>query len=351
MPMTVCFFWSIFFLIRCLKGGSEPRVRGTILLFYTVAAVLYFDHWLYFSGVVSLFGEWSYGVVNLCVYPLYYAYLRALTRARRSMEIPILLLPALAAVFLFPIGRFGGCITDRTMLLSTRLCFAIQVIWVLVRGYRLLLHTVRHMNDTYSDDRGRLLWPTHVWLVLFGVTAVISMLLNVVGRDFFAQDTLVLVPAAVMSVLLYGLGFVAAHTEVPAETVPDEHTPTVAPAPEEQTTVLISKIDDIVRERELFTNPALTIQDLANAVSSNRSYVSAAINHTYGVNFSAYINRFRVEEAKRVLAQKRHASDKQAIAEAIALSGFNSDQTFYRVFKEQTALTPVQYRHKQLLKT
>ena len=346
MPMMICFFWSIFFFIRCYKGGGERRVDVDILLFYTAATVLYFDHWLYFSGVVSLFGEWSYGVVNLCVYPLYYAYLRALTRARRNAELPALLLTALGAVFLFPIGRFGGCMADRTMFLFIRICFAVQVIWVLVRGYRLLLRTVRRMNDTYSDDRGSLLRPTHFWLPLFGVTAVISMLLNVIGRDLFAREIPVAVPAAVMSVLLYGLGFVAAHTDVPAETVIDEQPTTTTHVPDEQANALIRKIDTTVSERTLFTNPALTILDLAGAVNSNRSYVSAAINQTYRINFSTYINRFRVEEAKRILAEDGFSCDKQAIADAIARSGFNSDQTFYRVFKEQTALTPVQYRHK-----
>lgn len=346
MPMMVCFFWSIFFLIRCVKGSDEPRVRTGIFLFYAVATILYFDHWLYFSGVESIWGEWSYGVVNLCVYPLYYAYLRALTRAHRSVEVTLLLLPALVAVFLFPLGRFGGHVDHQTMFLFIRLCFAVQVVWVLVRGYNLLFQTIRRMNDTYSDDRSRLLRPTHTWLLLFGVTAVISMLLNGVGRDFFAHDA-PMIPAAVMSVLLYGLGFVAAHTAVPADTVPDEHTEATTPVADDQSATLIRKIDAVVREQSLFVNPSLTIQDLANAVNSNRSYVSAAINQAYGINFSTYINRFRVEEAKRILADCKYALDKQAIADAIACSGFNSDQTFYRVFKEQTGLTPVQYRHKQ----
>ena len=71
LPMMLCFFWSIFFALRFHRGSKEPRVTGSILLFYLAATILYTDHWLYFSDHPSFLGEWSYSVVNLCVYPLY----------------------------------------------------------------------------------------------------------------------------------------------------------------------------------------------------------------------------------------------------------------------------------------
>ena len=84
LPMMLCFFWSIFFLVRFYRGSDEPHVKGTILLFYIAATILYTDHWLYFSGLQSFWGEYSYSVANLCVYPLYYAYLRAIRVRRRT---------------------------------------------------------------------------------------------------------------------------------------------------------------------------------------------------------------------------------------------------------------------------
>ena len=68
LPMMLCFFWSIFFIARLHRGSDEPRVTGTILLFYIAATILYTDHWLYFSGHQSFWGEYSYSVANLCVY-------------------------------------------------------------------------------------------------------------------------------------------------------------------------------------------------------------------------------------------------------------------------------------------
>ncbi len=342
LPIVICLFWAVFFLIRLFRHNEERRVTGSLVCFFGVATVLYFDHWLYFSGVICLAGEWSYGIANLCVYPLYYAYLRALTRVQRSIEVPLLLLPALVAVVLFPIARFGGLISDRTLFYVIRICFSVQIVWVLFRGWQLLLNTIRRMDDTYSDYRSRLLRPTHISLVIFGMTSVVSMTLNFFGRDFFAHDASVELPASVMTILLYGLGFVAAHTVVPPEAVAEEMHADDAPQVEEN--ALIHRIDDVMREKALFRNPQLTIHDLAREVNSNRTYVSSAINRQYKVNFSTYVNRIRIEEAKRILADASYSHDKEAIADAIALSGFQTDQTFYRVFKEFTGTTPLLYR-------
>lgn len=330
---------------------SERAKTRTISIFYIVATVLYFDHCMYFLGMVNIWSEWSYSVVNLCVYPLYYAYLCALTRVRRNAEVVALLAPAMIAVFLFPISRHIETLSEGMMLVFSRLCFALQVVWVLLRGYHLLRHTIRQMDDTYSDDRGRLLHPTRIWLLLFAMTAIASMTLNLLGRDFFTQDANVVLPAIAMSILLYGLGFIAAHTTIPPELTEEQllsaeaadsysQTEQINTAPSD----LIDRIDTVMREQQLFTHPDLTIYDLAKVVASNRTYVSNAINRTYGIRFSQYVAKHRVEYAKTILADKHYSTDKAALSDAISRSGFASDQTFYRVFKEQTGLTPLQYR-------
>lgn len=346
LPMLVCFFWSIFFLIRCIYSDEEPRLKGSIWLFYLAATILYFDHWMYFSGEIRIACEWSYGVVNLCVYPLYYMYLRALTRSKKTWEVPLLLLPALVALLLFPMGRFSGCKGTTAMFTVIRLCFMVQVIWVLVRGFRLLRHTTERFDNTYSDDRSRLLRPTHILLLLFTMTSIVSMVLNFMGRDYFAEDAPVVLPAAVMSVLLYGLGYVASHTVIPPDSVPEEM-PVAETGSHEESTDLIHRIDTVMREQRLFTNANLTILDLANAVGSNRTYVSNSINRTYNISFSQYVARQRVAFAKTVLKDSTYTTDKAAIQDAVILSGFASDQTFYRVFKEQTSQTPAQFRNSR----
>ncbi len=351
IPLMVCLFWAIFFTIRAVQGTPEPRVNTMVMFFYIATTVLYLDHWMYFSGVLSFGGEWSYGIVNLCVYPLFYMYLRVLARAKGGREAPWLLVPACIWALLFPVFYLFEYSAGKEFLgLFTRLCFAGQVVWVWVRGGRLLRHARRRMDETYSDYRSELLRPVNMLLQLFGFTSVASLVLVVIGREFFIHETEVTIPAIIMSVLLYGLGYVASNTTIPPE-VKGVRGSEESGLEEKGDDELMRKIDHVMREEQLYRNTSLTIHDLATAVNSNRTYVSNCINRRNGQSFSQYVAAYRIACAKDILSSDRYASDHDAIADAIVQSGFLSDQTFYRVFKDSTGTTPLQYRQKNLKKS
>ena len=122
---------------------------------------------------------------------------------------------------------------------------------------------------------------------------------------------------------------------------PEEHN---EPQTTEQTDELMHLISVVLREQRLFSNPNMTIQDLAQAVNSNRTYVSQCINRRTGLSFSQLVTRYRVENAELILRSENYSSDHEAITDAMELSGFSSDKTFYRAFKEITGTTPLQYR-------
>jgi len=334
LPMMVCLFWCVFFVVRAIRGEDEPRVKYTILLFYIASTVLYVNHWLFFSDIETTLGAYTYQLANLCVYPLYYMYLRALTRTKYTWDNYVLFVPAVLMTVFFVLNVH----------FPTRICFAVQVIWVWICGFRLLNATRSRMDNTYTDDRSYLLQPTHTLLILIGITAMVSTMLNILGRELFDGSWLVYIPAVLMSVLLFSLGYVAAHTMLPIETVLPEETPKEDKATTEETDELFFKISTVLREQRLFTDSNLTIQDLATAIGSNRTYVSNCINRRTGLSFSQYIARYRVEHAQTLLCDPHYATDHDAIVDAIAMSGFTSNQTFYRLFKEITGLTPLQFR-------
>lgn len=49
-----------------------------------------------------------------------------------------------------------------------------------------------------------------------------------------------------------------------------------------------------------FLNPEFKIADLAEAMDTNRTYISNFLNNTYGINFNRYINRRRLRELERL---------------------------------------------------
>ena len=129
------------------------------------------------------------------------------------------------------------------------------------------------------------------------------MLLNLLGRDTFDGSVLVSIPAVLMSVLLYRLGYVAAHTFMPEETIAQveaEDEEKARRATMEETDELFYKIITVLREDKLYTNPDLTIQNLATAVGSNHTYVSACINRRTNFSFSQLVAQYRVESAKNM---------------------------------------------------
>lgn len=348
--MMVCFFWCICFLTRFFRSNDEPRIKWTILLFYFASTILYTNHWLYFSDIKTHIGAWLYLIANLSVYPIYYMYLHALTRTRMSWDNYALFTPTILFAVLFPINLHYKWISTDTLLFLARICFAVQVVWVWICGFRLLRSTQQRLDNIYADNRSYLLRPTHSLLIFIGVTAMASMLLNILGRDTFDGSLLVCIPAVLMSVLLFSLGYVAAHTAIPQETVEPEAASDdeekARNAITEETDELMYKIGTILREEQLFKNPNLTIQDLAAAVGSNRTYVSACINRRTNFSFSQLVAQYRVENAKSILSDPQYCTDHDAVSSAIALSGFTSDQTFYRIFKELTGQTPLQYRRQ-----
>lgn len=99
------------------------------------------------------------------------------------------------------------------------------------------------------------------------------------------------------------------------------------------------QIVSIIEKEECYLQPDFRISDLAKLCNSNRTYISKTISYYTQMNFSAFLNRFRVELAKIEL-QKNHSFSFDEIGR---LSGFNSTATFYRAFKDQTGLTPKQY--------
>ncbi|MET3529220.1 AraC-like DNA-binding protein [Chryseobacterium flavum] len=77
-----------------------------------------------------------------------------------------------------------------------------------------------------------------------------------------------------------------------------------------------------------YLDPNLKITDLITVFGTNRTYLSSFINTTYGLNFSMYINRFRLEEFERLkkLPEYENAEDE----ELVYLSGFRSFQSLKR---------------------
>lgn len=112
----------------------------------------------------------------------------------------------------------------------------------------------------------------------------------------------------------------------------------------EDIAALAERIHKFIQTEKSYLNPRLTLERFAALVQISPRHVSLAINRCFEQNFQEYINRFRVEEAKRLL--RDYADQERTILEIAQQSGFNSKATFNRIFKLSTGVTPSAYRQQ-----
>jgi AraC-like DNA-binding protein len=101
------------------------------------------------------------------------------------------------------------------------------------------------------------------------------------------------------------------------------------------------QLQHVMYTGKLFTEPELTLTDLAGRLSVHPNYLSQVINESEGVNFYDYVNALRVEEFKRLVSIPEN--QKYTLLALAYDCGFNSKSAFNRFFKKSTSLSPSEY--------
>ena len=84
----------------------------------------------------------------------------------------------------------------------------------------------------------------------------------------------------------------------------------------------------------------ISLNQIAKEFGYNPKYLSHALHELTGIHFSRLLSLYRVENAKKLLLSHKVLT----IAEIAQSSGFSAVNTFNRVFKEMTGVTPSEYR-------
>ncbi len=104
---------------------------------------------------------------------------------------------------------------------------------------------------------------------------------------------------------------------------------------------LIVHLETLLINDKIYLDENLTLAETARRLDSNTSYLSRLINEHYKVNFSAFLNKYRVEEAKRMILNDQF--NNFSIEGIAKNAGFRSKSTFNQVFKNSTGLTPTEF--------
>lgn len=90
-------------------------------------------------------------------------------------------------------------------------------------------------------------------------------------------------------------------------------------------------------------NEQITLDMVADALHLNESYFSSLFSKTYGCTFKTYLTIYRLGYAKQLLQ-----NTDLSVTEICTASGFQTLPHFFRVFKQQEGITPLQFRKQAI---
>ncbi|WP_421869518.1 helix-turn-helix domain-containing protein [Marinoscillum sp.] len=105
------------------------------------------------------------------------------------------------------------------------------------------------------------------------------------------------------------------------------------------------KVDDWLQEGQRFRGSHIKLETVARATHLTEKQVSQAVNTVSQQNFSSYINKLRINEAKNLLLNPDYGHYTiEAFAEMV---GFANKVSFYKAFKRVYGLSPTEWKKAQ----
>ncbi len=105
---------------------------------------------------------------------------------------------------------------------------------------------------------------------------------------------------------------------------------------------LLIRLERTMEQEEPYLNSSLTLPQLAKMVATSPNNLSQVINEQLSMKFFDYINSYRIEVAKKLLANPLPHTP--TILDIAMEAAFNSKSAFYSAFKKQVGVTPASFK-------
>ncbi|SFU81760.1 AraC-type DNA-binding protein [Pseudoduganella namucuonensis] len=100
----------------------------------------------------------------------------------------------------------------------------------------------------------------------------------------------------------------------------------------------MSRLSDVISTN--YTDADLDLPGIVAPTGTNRNKVNEVLKTELGMTFATYLNKLRLTEAARLLAEKNGA----AVAEIAYSVGYANVPYFNKLFKEEYGCTPKAFR-------
>ena len=209
--------------------------------------------------------------------------------------------------------------------LTTYWQIAIMTIFVVYYIYALILYG-RWLRENYADLEHKEVWQSLLFMAaLFVVYELYFTNPGEMAREYLAQvETLVII------------GFLLWRVETLQELddkVPDTSQADETASVSQSTTINIQQqLETICEARQLYLQHDLTLQQLAAALGTNRTYLGNYFVQQ-GFTYNTYINRLRIKHFMQLYQENVRLNRPISATELAQQSGFRSYRTFSDAFK------------------
>jgi AraC-like DNA-binding protein len=217
--------------------------------------------------------------------------------------------------------------------------------WIAAPRLLSLVFVVHALLDVYVGSRSDLLVDrVKLRFRTLGVTGAyvfVELLSEAALAGSAAQPLLERFHALSGYVLVFGI--CTASMLVAPELLRPSRTPAAGPALDPR---LGERLADVIERQQIFREEGLTISGLAARLDAQEHKVRQLVNAQLGFrNFNAFLNHYRIREAKKTLADPAKAH--LGVAQVAYEVGYRSLGPFNKAFKELTGQTPSEFRSAQ----
>lgn len=220
----------------------------------------------------------------------------------------------------------------------------IQMVAYFAVIFRFLHRKKKAIRDTVSDAE----WVQKEWIPVFEYLFAALFVIVMVCYAIWPRTDAWLIQILNVIAMFYLVYNTIAHPVMPIVQVVEDEPETAdtsevetsaAPAmDEQQMKEVCEKASQYMAESKAYLRPDISLALFAREINIPQRTLSRAINGSLGCNFFEFVNRMRIEEAKRLLRDLR-TSDFN-IDSIYSDCGFRSRSTFFMVFKKMTGMSP-----------
>src|SRR5574344_861968 len=375
-PIYVTLFWTILLHVAARNNNHAKRFLGKFML---ACIFVYIGHFLYFNNVYSVivWYEPFYQFFSLLVYPLFYIYFRLLmleVKFEWKKHIYFLITPFILFVlyfiaayslpksdFLYWIYNKGVPSENQNIQILNVLrkinciVFVLQVVFSIIGNLSMIrnfrLKAIQFYSDYWEIRSVRVV----ILNILMVICSVSSIVLSVLSRKYFTNELVGLTIASVIfSISLFIIGWIGIQQKVINPTLTETADPESITMDVEMLDagkqLLAEKINKLFVCDKVYLNNKLNIQDVAQHVGTNRTYISTIINNRYGMNFCTFVNNHRLEELERLLKDRKSTrlnSSHQIISYAVFCLKKKKKETHTRITETSPAGTAFKPKEKK----